>query len=497
MTRFGKFILIFSLGLGILLTGVLCYLEDSLGTSDFTAVTGPTAEAAEQKYTCGMHPMIIVDEPGTCPICGMALTPLKSDTGSGTGAPQGERKIKYWVAPMDPTYIRNEPGKSPMGMDLVPVYEDQAASGSLITIDPVTVQNMGVRTATVERRSLSRPIRTVGLVGYEEPRQYFINSKISGWVEKLHVAEMGQQVRKGEPLLEIYSPDLVAAQEEFLLALHNGTSLGNSPFPAIAEGARRLLEASRQRLRLWDISERQIAELERTQKVKKTLTLYAPDSGIVTQKMVTEGMYVKAGMDLLQISDISKVWVFADIYEYELPWVRVGQEALVEFPYRKGEVMTGTVSTIYPYVEAKTRTVKARIDLNNPELELKPDMYLNVRLKTEVVDNALAIPAEAVLRSGEKQTVFVALGQGKFEPRQIKTGLQSEEGYVEVLQGLLDGERVVTSAQFMLDSESKLREAIQKMLEPKTAPTSVEGGDASVDDLFQEDKPKENLNDLF
>lgn len=461
------------------------------------------AETGAQKYTCGMHPMIITDEPGLCPICNMELTPLKP--AGGTEKPAGERKIKYWVAPMDPTFIRDEPGKSPMGMDLVPVYEDEAVTGSIISVDPVTSQNMGVRLALVTRRDLSRTVRTVGLVGYEEPKQYSVNSKIDGWIERLYVNETGQQVSKGSPLLEIYSPELVSAQEEFLLALDNSRSLTNSPFPSIAEGAARLLESSRRRLKLWDISDRQISRLEKTGQVSKTLTLYAPYDGIVTMKMVREGQFIKGGMELLMLSDISNVWVYADIYEYEMPWVKVGQKARIMLPYVGSEPIESEVSYIYPYVEPKTRTVKARFDIDNPDFVLKPDMYVNVRLDTQPVEDALTVPAEAVLHSGEVQTVFVALGEGKFEPRQVRTGLQSEEGYIEIKQGLLEGEHVVTSAQFMLDSESKLREAIQKMMEPRT-PSAAEHaqampdkpGDEDLEALFSDVKDNdESLESLF
>ncbi len=470
-------------------------------------VPASAAEASGQKYTCGMHPFIITDEPGLCPICNMELTPLKTEGESSAGKPAGERKIKYWVAPMDPTYIRDEPGKSPMGMDLVPVYEDQAASGSIITIDPVTSQNMGVRTAQVARKDLSRTIRTVGLIGYEEPKQFSVNSKIDGWVERLHINETGQFVKKGAPLLEIYSPALVSAQEEFLLALNNSRSLAESPFPEIAEGAKRLLEASRRRLKLWDISDRQVARLEKTGEVTKSLTLYAPYDGVVTQKMVREGQFIKAGMELLMLSDISKVWVYADIYEYEMPWVKVGQKAKIILPYVGSQTIESSVSYIYPFVEPKTRTVKARFDIRNPDFALKPDMYVNVRLASEPVKNALTVPAEAVLHSGERNTVFVALGNGKFEPREVKTGLQSEAGDVEIVQGLLDGEQVVTSAQFMLDSESKLREAIQKMLEPNTQSGKARVGQemkkngADAGDLFNDAREgtpgKESADDLF
>jgi len=473
-------------------------------------LAGPTSAAAAeqtaQKYTCGMHPMIITDAPGLCPICNMELTPLKESGANSSTKSGGERKIKYWVAPMDPTYIRDEPGKSPMGMDLVPVYEDEAASGSIISIDPVTSQNMGVRMALVTRKDLSRTIRTVGLIGYEEPKQFSINSKIDGWVERLHVNETGQVVKKGAPLLEIYSPALVSAQEEFLLARNNNMSLANSPFPAITDGAKRLMDASRRRLKLWDISDRQIASLEKTGEVFKSLTLYAPYDGIVSMKMVREGQFIKSGMELLTLSDISKVWVYADIYEYEMPWVKVGQKARINLPYVGSEPIESTVSYIYPFVEPQTRTVKARFDIDNPDFKLKPDMYVNVRLESEPVPDALTVPVEAVLHSGEKQTVFVALGDGKFEPRLVKTGMQNDDGDIEIVQGLLEGEHVVTSAQFMLDSESKLREAIQKMLnpEPPSAEAHAPSGrdmdkeDGKMDDLFaDDDKDKESMDDLF
>jgi Cu(I)/Ag(I) efflux system membrane fusion protein/cobalt-zinc-cadmium efflux system membrane fusion protein len=417
----------------------------------------------------------------------MKLTPLKPGTGGqqATAVPAGERKIKYWQAPMDPTYIRNEPGKSPMGMDLVPVYEDETATGGIV-IDPVTAQNMGIRTAPVERRDLSRTLRTVGLVTYEESRQYSINSKIDGWIEKLHVNQTGQMVRKGQPLLEIYSPELVAAQQEYLLALDSGRRLAESPFPEIADGARRLLDASRTRLSYWDISEKQIRELEQTRQLRKTLTLYSPYGGIVTEKKTFEGMRVMTGEELLQISDISSVWVNADIYEFEVPWVKVGQLAQVELPFVPGRVFVGKVSFVYPYLEPKTRTAQLRIVLANPGFELKPDMYANVRIETEPVANVLAIPDHAVLNSGKGQTVFVALGEGRFEPRAVQTGVTNDEGYIQILSGLSEGEQVVTSAQFMLDSESKLREAIQKMLAPKMEEPAMEPAEkADLDELFK------------
>ncbi len=403
-----------------------------------------------------------------------------------------ERKVKYWAAPMDPTYIRNEPGKSPMGMDLIPVYKDDVQSGSTITIDPVTVQNMGVRTAPVVRGDIARRIRTVGVIAYEESRQYSVNSKIAGWVERLHVSKTGQTVKKGAALLEIYSPELVTAQEEYLLALASYESTKNSSVATLADSSQRLLDAARRRLQLWDISRRDISKLEQSRQVRKRMTLYAPYGGIVTMKMVNEGMYVKPGKALFEISDLSRVWVYADLYENELPFVEVGQTASVTLPYAGEEPRSAEVTYIYPYVEAKTRTVKARLEFANLDMSLRPDMYVNVEIQTEPQSNVLSVPVQAVLNSGAKQTVFVALGEGKFEPRVVKTGVQGDAGMIEIRQGVADGERVVVSAQFMLDSESRLREAISKMLEPEA---EIDDGE----DLFgDEDAPtKEKLDDLF
>ncbi len=483
--------------LSMLLLGGGIFLSADLSFRQFPLAGTEHSHAAE-KYTCGMHPMIIVDDPGSCPICGMDLTPLKAGTGGSSAATAGgKRKIKYWQAPMDPTFIRDEPGKSPMGMDLIPVYEDEATGGLLITIDPTTIQNMGVRTAAVSRGDLSRTIRTVGLVSYEEPKQYVVNAKIAGWVEKLYVAETGQQVKKGQALLEIYSPDLVSAQQELLLARDNYNSLKDSSFAQISENAKRLLESSRKRLQLWDVSKSQIARVEKTGQVRKTVTLYAPYTGIVTMKMVNEGMYVKPGMTLINLADLSRVWVLADLYEYQLPWVKLGQKAKVVLPYVKNRSFEAEVSYLYPYVEGKTRTVKARLELDNAEFELRPEMYVTVYLSGEKVEDALLIPQEAVLHSGEKQTVFVALTGGRFEPRLVKTGLQGENGHIEVVQGLFEGEQVVTSSQFMLDSESKLREAIQKMLNP-TRDESPEKGADDAEDLFGDEGGKEDdMEDLF
>ncbi|MDW7772602.1 MAG: efflux RND transporter periplasmic adaptor subunit [Desulfobulbaceae bacterium] len=462
-------------------------------------------EETEEKvrYTCGMHPFIIQDEPGLCPICGMKLTPMKTGTGTAAGEP-AERKIKHWVSPMDPTYIRDEPGQDYMGHDLVPVYEGGAAPGQIV-IDPTTIQNMGVRTAPVERRDLDRTIRTVGLVTYEEPTRYSINSKIEGWIERLHINQVGQRVEKGQPLMEIYSPELVAAQQEYLLALEHSERLTGNSFPEIAAGAGRMLNSARTRLKYWDISEKQIKELEQNREVKKNLTLYSPYSGVVTEKPAVEGMRIMSGMELMRISDLSRVWVNADIYEFELPWVKTGLKAEVELPSAR-QRLEGKITFIYPYLQGETRTVKARIEFPNPGLELKPGMFANVSIAAEPVKDALAVPENAVLRSGTQQKVFVALGEGRFEPRVVTTGVSDDEGFIQLLSGVRMGERVVTSAQFLFDSESRLQEAIQKMMppepqkqEPAGEHTEHEAG--GMDELFepepQEQEQEQKLEDLF
>ena len=441
------------------------------------AMDKPSAGAEATKWTCGMHPFIIRDEPGICPICNMELTPLKAGS-DGQGG--GEKQVKHWVSPMDPTYVREAPGQDYMGHDLVPVYEG-GADGT-VAVDPVTQQSMGVRTATVEVRELQRSLRAVGLVAFDESRQYVVNSKIEGWIERLYVNQSGQPVRKGQPLLEIYSPDLVTAQQEYLLALESSKRLAQSPFAEVADGGRRLLDAARSRLRYWDISAQQIDQLEQTGQVKKSLTLYSPYSGVVTMKKALQGMQIMSGEELLQIADLSRVWVNAELFEQDLPWVKVGQSARVELPHAAGKALNGTVDYLYPYLDGETRTVKARIVFANPGLELKPDMYANVQIATAALKDALAIPADAVLRSGQGSVVFVALGDGKFEPRPVETGVSGDDGYVEVRAGLRAGEEVVTSAQFMIDSESRLREAIQKMTAP-AAPGAAKQND--LDDLFK------------
>ncbi|MCH8020525.1 efflux RND transporter periplasmic adaptor subunit [candidate division KSB1 bacterium] len=449
-----------------------------------------TAQEGKQLYSCGMHPQVIQDEPGNCPICGMKLTPLRSepavtttaehehsleehadmagDVGKAANGKKKDKKILYWRAPMDPAYISEKPGKSPMGMDLIPVYEgEEVASGSTISIDPVTVQNMGVRTAEVKRQPFSRIIRTVGHIDYDEESLYNINIKFPGWIEKLFVERTGDFVRKGQPLFEIYSPELVATQEEYLLAYKNQQRLTKSEFKEVSMGAQSLLKATRQRLKFWDISDNEIEALERMGEVQRTLTIYSPAEGVIIHKNAIEGSYTKAGMDLFRMADLSTVWVYAHIFEYELPWIKVGQKVQMDLPYMPGRQFEGRVDYIYPYLDSKTRDVKIRVVFDNPAMELKPQMYANITIASKAGDNVLVIPSEAIIRSGKRNLVFIDLGNGKFRPQDVIIGPEGEDAMIKVLTGLEEGQRIVTSAQFLLDSESRLREAIQKMLEAK------------------------------
>ena len=386
---------------------------------------------------------------------------------SGMIHPDTGKKIKYWVAPMDPTYISKEPGKSPMGMDLVPVYEEEGEEkvpASVIRIDPVTMQNMGVRLARVERKQLVKNIRTYGSITYDERKIYTVNTKFNGWIEKLYVDFVGDKVKKGQPLFEIYSPELVTAQEEYLLAVEQCGSLCGSPYPSIREGAKRLIAASRTRLRYWDLTDGQVKQIESTGKVQKTLTIYSPASGVVIEKDAFEGHYVKTGEHQFVIADLSIIWVDVDIYEYELPWIRQGMSAHMDLSYIPGKRFMGKVLYVYPFLEQKTRTAKLRLEFKNPGYKLKPGMYANVYLKSVIAKSSLVIPQEAVIDSGVRKVVFIYLGKGKFQPRDVKIGVEGNENEFQVLKGLHEGEEIVVSAQFMLDSESRLREAIQKML---------------------------------
>jgi Cu(I)/Ag(I) efflux system membrane fusion protein/cobalt-zinc-cadmium efflux system membrane fusion protein len=381
--------------------------------------------------------------------------------------PATGKKIKYWAAPMDPAYIRNEPGKSPMGMDLVPVYEEtgeEKEPTSTIRIDPVTVQNMGVRTGRVQRSQLTRSIRAFGNVTYNEKTLYAVNTKFSGWIEKLHVDFVGDRVEKGQPLFEIYSPELLTAQEEYRLALRQSRTLSAHGITGTGQTGQTLLAAAETRLRYWDLTEEQIQHLKTADTIGKTVTVYSPARGVVIAKKAFQGHYVRPGEHLYEIADLSTVWVDVDIYEYELPWIHRGMSGQMNLSYVPGKTYQGKVLYIYPFLNEKTRTARLRLAFANPDETLKPGMYANVNLTSQTTDKRLVVPQEAVIDSGVRKIVFVALGKGRFAPREVRLGMEGDHYEIEVTEGLQEGEQIVISGQFMFDSESRLREAIGKML---------------------------------
>ena len=372
------------------------------------------------------------------------------------------RKIKHWKAPMTPGYISDKPGKSPMGMDLITVYEDEGDFGEGFLINPTVVQNIGVETEKVEKRSLTREIRTVGILTYDERKVTHIHTKYKGWVEKLYVDFTGQEVKKGDLLAEVYSPELVSTQEELLVAMKYNQSLQDSPFTEIGEGAERLFESTRRRLELFDVPEHQIEQLIREKKITKTLHIHSPFRGFVVKKDASQGMFIQPGMSLYTIADLTNIWVMADVYEYELPWIKIGQKAEMNLSYYPGKKFQGKVTYIDPFMDSKTRTLKVRMEFANPTWKLKPNMYANVTLESAIEKKSVAVPEEAVIHSGEKEIVIVQSSSGGFDSRVLTLGAKAN-GYYQVIEGLNAGENVVTSSSFLLDSESKLKDALKNL----------------------------------
>ena len=440
------------------------------GDPDSTGTTEDGELAQVQLWTCGMHPNVIAEEPGQCPICGMNLTPLKRTAEADELATRDQAAGDQATGTVHETGGRHAPGMHVEATgeetsNQTAALSMNAASVASIVIDPVTIQNIGVQTAAVQERPLTRSIRTVGHLDYNEETFSRINVKYAGWIEQLYVNETGQQVAAGDPMLDIYSPELVAAQEEYLLAFQNVKNLENSTFENITRGAKTLLDASKRRLLYWDVTEAQIRELEERGAIARTMTIYAPSKGIVVERMAELGMRVTPGMDMYRMADLSTIWAFAHVYDADAPWLNPGLAAEMELPYNPGKVYRGTIDYIYPYLDRVSRDIRIRLVFPNRDLELKPQMYANIRLSTRSVRPVLVIPGSAVIHSGERNVVFVALEGGRFEPREVTLGMEGEGGYVQTTDGVRAGERVVTSAQFLIDSESRLQEAIQKMLD--------------------------------
>ncbi|BCS97900.1 hypothetical protein DSLASN_35320 [Desulfoluna limicola] len=426
-------------------------------------------ETAEELWTCSMHPFIIVNEPGDCPVCGMALIPKLSEP--ATSDVPGERVVAYWRAPMNPSEIYDAPGKSAMGMDLVPVFEDELVGGVVISIDPVVEQNMGVRLETAVQAPLSRSLQTWGHVTYDETRLYKVSPRFSGWIQTLSVNFEGQMVKKGDPLFRVYSPELIAAQQEYLNARSNN----------------RLLASAKRKLLNYAIAPSEIRRAEKLGRALETVTVVSPYTGVVVLKEAVEGAYFNAGTPLYTLSDLSRVWVEAHVYEYEVGRVQEGQTATMALSFGPGKPLTGKVAYVYPFMEGRTRDVTVRLEFDNSDGFLKPEMYANVTIETDAGESGVVIPAEAVLRSGSKETVFVRTARGRYTPRQVMTGMALDGGRLQVLQGIAPGDQVVVSGQFLLDSESQLKEAVAKMMDARNpAPPGAKAA-ADEDDAFFDD----------
>ena len=435
-----------------------------------------TGEPEGQLWTCSMHSHILEDEPGECPICGMTLVRV---TGGGSASQaqeastkSGEREILFYRNPMNPTITSPVPAKDEMGMEYVPVYayevNQAVGQGPTVSINPVVVQNMNVQTAMVERRDLSQEIRTVGYLEYDQGRMVTVTTKYTGWVEKVYVNYVGEPVKKGQPLFEIYSPELVQTEQELLFAIEYAKKFDASSTEA-GRRASALVDSARERLNYWDISPDQIDNLERTGEVFRTLQVVAPASGLVMKRMAgLEGMAVQPGMEVYHIADLRSLWLSVEVFEHQVAQIDIGSVADIELTYFPGEVFRGMVRFIEPEFSEATRTLRMKIEVPNIKGRLRSGMFGTVRFHPTAARDALVVPTQAILRTGQRNVVIVDLGEGSFTPREVQTGHEGS-GYVEILEGLKEHDRIVTSSQFLIDSESSMQAAVQKMIAQRSA----------------------------
>jgi Cu(I)/Ag(I) efflux system membrane fusion protein len=426
-----------------------------------TQAKGQRAPEKKTMYRSTMNPNEISDHPAEDSM-GMEMVPF--EVAEAAQPQQAPKKKTMYRSTMNPNEISDHPGKDSMGMEMVPfeveVPAGQTAVGGRVTvrISPEKQQLIGVTYGEVKVGMIHRMIRVVGNIDYVEPLVSVVSLRFHGWIEKLFVDSTGQLVKKGEALFEVYSPELVAAQQEYLLAVKAS---------ALPGSISSLLGSARERLRLWDISDAQIDELGRTGQIRTKLTIYAPQTGFVIEKNVLLGQEVRMGESLYRIADLSRVWVYGEIYTYEMPFIKVGQKVMMNVAYLPAETFSGKITYVYPYLNPETRTNRVRMEFANPGFHLKPEMYVNLTIHVMYSDR-LTIPADAVLDSGVRSVAFVDIGNGYLEPRDVKIGVRGEDVY-EVLAGVKAGERVVTSANFLVDSESSLKAALQQMIQAPAA----------------------------
>ncbi len=405
----------------------------------------------------------------------MDSTGLFASSAMDSGKPSGEKEILYWVAPMDANYRRDQPGKSPMGMDLVPVYADDGNSeDGVVKISASVENNLGVRVSPVQKGTLSRNINTIGYVSFDEEKIFHVHSRVEGWVESLAVKSVGQSVKKGQKLFELYSPDLVNAQEEFLTALKSKNNT--------------LINASQSRLRFLGVSDSQINRLNKTRQVQQRIDIFSKHEGFINELNIREGMFIKPATDVLSIGQIDTVWVIAEVFERQSGWIKTGQKVDMKVGALPGKSWQGSVDYIYPVLDSKTRTLQVRVRFDNSDEKLKPNMYAQLNIHAQSEQETLFIPREALIRSGTMDRVVKSLGEGKYLSVAVKTGIESGNE-IEILAGLKINETIVTSAQFLIDSESSLTASFERMQDPAVSsnPMSMsmqasEKGSASMDD---------------
>ena len=442
---------------------ILLMAVSLLGSASCSKQRDNSANSNIDYWTCTMHPSVHAAKPGKCPICGMDLVPVmkKQNASPGNaGKSTGGRKIKGYKSTMMAGETSAKPAKDSMGMEMVPVYEDEQSAPNKPSEFVVPVerqQQIGVTYAKVERKSLDHTIRAVGMIVPDKARNWQFVSRVDGYVQKLNVTSAGELVEKGAPLMSIYSPDLLSTEREFVELLRMRDEARSR---SARETPEKLIQSARRRLKLWNVTEEQIAEIERTRKAADSLTLLSPFRGVVLSIPVEQGKGVKVGDMLAEVADLSVVWVWADFYENELSMLQTAQKIDISAKSYPNEKFAGTVSLINPFIDEAKRTAKVRIDIPNPEFKLRPGMYVNAELAMSMGD-ALTVPISAVMPTGTKSIVFVNKGGGKLEPRIVELGTKYGDSY-EVKSGLQENENVVASANFLIDAESKVQGTLKE-----------------------------------